>query len=121
MNTNSKTPMSDLIDKTIYEMILETRTGINTEYTILIRQIIKLYDSLYSSSDKENKAENEMDNLNKIISQKANIYMRRITESNTYDSSIDMSDKNNILNFKCYELVNRYINLAKLQESLWNN
>lgn len=121
MNTNSKTPMSDLIDKTIHEMILEERAGIVTEYTILIRQIVSLYLSLYNSSEKENKGKDEIVDLNKTISQRANVYMKKTNEHSVRNLSLDINDKNNLLSFKCYELVNRYVNVRKLQESLWNN
>lgn len=121
MNTNSKTPMSDLIDRTIYEMMLEERAGIVTEYTILIRQIVSLYLSLYNSSEKENKGKNEIGDMHKVISQRANIYMKKTYEHSIRNLSLDIDDKNNLLSFKCYELVDKYVNVRKLQESLWNN
>lgn len=121
MSAESKTPMSDLIDRTIYEMMLEERAGIDTEYTILIRQIVSLYNSLYNSSRKENKDKNEIEDMHKVISQRANIYMKKTNEHSMGNLSLDINDENNLLSFKCYELVNRYVNVRKLQESLWNN
>lgn len=121
MSAESKTPMSDLIDRTIYEMMLEERAGITTEYTILIRQIVSLYNSLYNSSGKENKDKDEIEDMHKAISQRANIYMKKTNDHSIKDLSLNINNKNNLLSFKCYELVNRYVNVKKLQESLRNN
>ena len=121
MSAESKTPMSDLIDRTIYEMMLEERAGITTEYTILIRQIVSLYNSLYNSSGKENKDKDEIEDMHKAISQRANIYMKKTNDHSIKDLSLNINNKNNLLSFKCYELVNRDVNVKKLQESLRNN
>lgn len=121
MSEKKKTNISNLIEKTICEMVAEERLGINTEYTILIRDIITLYYSLYNSSKIENEDKISIAFISKEIATRGNDYVKNIIKNKYEDMGLDGDKEEDLLNYKCHELVDKYVNIWKLHHIMQNS
>lgn len=108
------------IKDTVEHMLYEKSQGIITSYTNLIDKILNLYNCVYSKLEDKTisikvDAETICDNAVKYKTDMMNCHENR---GKNIGLGIDMDDDLNKINYYCYELVSKYINVERIMATM---
>lgn len=109
---NKQKLISNKIVDTINHMLYERSEGIKTKYTLLLDNIFNLYKDLYSKlEDKTISITIDAD----TICKNAIKYKKDMSSCHKDGGlSIDFDNLNNLINYYCFEIMDKYIKIEVL-------